>query len=147
MAVLAAPKNLQAVKLHLETLLVADLLLKSFNHSIAEFYCAPALDADQMVVMPVTDDMFVNLSRFPQPHGPDETAFDQQLQHPVDGGPRDVLVFCLEHVNKLVGVEVAVGLKNGFDNIPPLGGSLELVLGEILLEHLIFVGHGASFYD
>ena len=94
-----------------------------------------AVEADQMVVMAVAEDVFVMGVLVVPADLLDETAFEEQGKGPVYGGPRDPDILLPHAGEEFFGIEVAVAGEDLSEDRPSLIRELEALLAEKLLEY------------
>ena len=110
-------------------------LLDALHALVLKLDDAPAVLADEMVVMALlVDDLVPALSVVEVPFG-DQLTFLEQLQRPVDGGVADVRVDLLDLGVQLFGADMAAQRKEHPRNIVALAGRLQPPLLEAAVEH------------
>ena len=115
-AIRAQPDELQVVALQDEPVFPCHRLLEDLDGRVGEFHLHPAVRAYKMVVVLVIPDVLV-----PHPPGacvfPDggpayDARLDEQCQVAVHGGQRQGVPLCIEKVEHVVGMEMAINVAN-----------------------------------
>ena len=99
----ADPPHLVAVGEQHEAVALHDLVLEALDPGLEELDHAPALVADQVVVVVPRAQALVAIARLADPHPADDPGVDQELERPVDRGPGDLRVLRAQPHEQLVG--------------------------------------------
>jgi len=135
-ALLSAPgadtEDLELMPGRLESMGPADLHLEGRDARGDELDHPAALGAHQVVVVLPRVDVLVEIASAAQTVAAHQTAFDQQIEVPVDGGAGDLDLSLLERLQKLLGVDVAVLGEDLVEQSQPLGGHAVTVVPEVV---------------
>jgi hypothetical protein len=123
------------VRLGLKVQSIAYLLLQEFDKAVVELYDSAAAGTDKMVVMFMTDDVLIYLPRLAQFHRPDETAFDEKVQGPINGRTGDLLALLMEKFDHFIGIEMPVSVEDRLKDCLSFRSKPQIPSGEKLLEN------------
>src|SRR5947209_18698207 len=109
---IADAEDLQVVKRRSEFLARADVALALLELRIIELDHRTAGSADEVIVMRVAADVLVVIVVLAEMDTADETRFHEQLEGPVNRGPRDLHALLLHLEEQFVGFEMVVRRKD-----------------------------------
>lgn len=121
----ADPKYLKAVMQRLELEFFADGFLHGFQVWLEEFDDGITIQANQMIMVLITMDSLVMGMLVPKALLANQSALDQQVQSPVDGGTRNLIALLSQRQMKAVGIEVVLGSKDRIQKCFSFTGVLE----------------------
>lgn len=103
---------------------------------VGEFHDPPTAFTDQVLVVRLPGHRLVPAEAFAELVGPDQPAFDQQVQGAVDGGDPYLFAPLLELAADPFDRQVVVGEEKDLGDQIPLAGNRLVVLPEILTKAL-----------
>lgn len=108
---------------------------------ILKLHHAVAVLADQVVVLGFVEKIGVVVREVAaQVHLPQQTAFHEQTQRAVHGGPRNGAVDLADHLEQFLGIEMLMGRKGRVDNRLSLLRSAQTFAGKESVEALVDFG-------
>ena len=110
----AVARNLKPVSFGLEFMLPAHLFLEVLYGTIVEFNYLTAPETEEVIVVLMSQDMFIMAMSFPEEDLPEKTAFHQKPQSAVKGGPGNSFIPATYTEEKVVHLKMAVGRKDFF---------------------------------
>lgn len=115
------------------------IVLQLLDGLVLELDDGAAPGTDQVVVVLTFGHVLVAGLTVAELHLPGDARFREQLEGAVDRGVTNVRVLCPELEVQLLDAQVAVGGEEGIKNDIPLAGRLEPVLGDVIMEDLLFL--------
>ena len=128
----------QAMGLDDKAIACGHLFLQAFNLAILELDDLAAAGTDEMVVMTLMGDVVVLRLRA-EVAGLRQTCVAEEIQGTIDRGETEVWVFLGELMVHRLRCDVFL-LQKGTQDQLALAGQLQLMLFEVLLEHLHLLG-------
>jgi len=108
----AVPIHIQGVVLDVELVDLGHHLLDALQTGVAELEELVTVDADEVIVLPVTEGSLELRLVLPELVADDEIALHQELERVVDGGATHAVAALLHAEVELVGIDVVVGCVN-----------------------------------
>jgi hypothetical protein len=127
--------------LRLEFHLVADFLLQHLDRSFIKLDRAPALQADQVVMMLVAGDMLVGFLGVAQFHRVNQIALDQQIQRSIDTGARDIFAALPEDFHHFIRIEMPMRREHRIKNELSLWRKLQVLFEEEFFKQFLLIAH------
>src|SRR6266508_1131279 len=135
--------HLVAVGEREESVAVADLVLQALDPRLEELDHPAALIADQVIVVLSGAKAFVSVADLADPNASHDSRVHQELERPIDRGPRDLLSFRSQAHEDLVRLEVLVTGEQLVENGLPLGRELQATPFQVFAENDAFAGSHA----
>lgn len=98
--------------LDVELINICDHLLNTLDTRVAEFEKFMAVDAYQVIVLPVTEGPFILGLVLPELMAHDEVAFDEKLKGIIDRRAADAMSRLLEAEIEFIGIDVVIDSVN-----------------------------------
>ena len=135
-AAAADAPQLVGVRQQDEAVVRGDFVLQRLDARLEELDDAPALIADQVVVVVARAQALVPVAGLADPQAAHDPGVDHQLERAVDRGARDLLVLGAQAHEQLVGLHVLVPAEDLVKQGMSLGGELEAPPFQVLAEDL-----------
>jgi hypothetical protein len=106
-------------------MLPADLFLKVLYGSVAELNHLTTSETEKMIVVLMSQDMFIMTVSLPKDDLPEKTAFHHNPQGAVEGGPGNSFIPATYTDEKVIHLKMAVSRKNFPEDKLSLRGKLQ----------------------